>query len=137
MSKEQMEQDKEIREARKRLKPTRVKSRHVPAWLRSRLLKLKREGKLPTARKWPNNYELLMAAEKAAGCVHLFDHWGSTQRNGKIVLVSEPYGPCVKSVVKLADFLGVECSIEANSWHYPGCTVRVVYYPHEHNKEQS
>jgi hypothetical protein len=121
------EQDKEIREARKKLKPTKVKSRHVPAWLRSRLLKLRREGKFQSDRT--NNYALIFSAAEAVGCSCLLDHWGSAQRNGETVFVSEPYGAEAERVERLATFLGVNGVIESNSWHYPGYTVRVVFYP--------
>ena len=117
-----------IERARKLLKPSPVKACRVPTWLRSRLLKLKKEGKFHS---YSNCGENMLKDAMAAINVpsSALDNWGSTNWYDEEVLVTEPYSPNILHMSRLAHFLGVRCQGSGNSWHDPGYTSRILFVP--------
>ena len=112
-----------IREARKLLKPTEVKLHKVPGWFRKQLLKTTGCSHGLTA-----GWSVLQHAIDKADAHMLFDHCGSTVLStGTPAFVAEPYGGDVRQVTKairFAELTGLDVHISANSWWYPGQTVR-------------
>lgn len=118
----------QIDRARALLKPSEVQRRRVPNWLRLALLR-----EFGCLRGLNAGADVLNhALDQIGGNVHNWlDHWGATiLSNGQKVLVSEPYQVSNKSlevVAELADRVGCRWWISANSWHFPGRTIRIVF----------
>jgi hypothetical protein len=118
--------DQVIKAARKVLEPTRVKQGRVPKWLKDRLKQAQKEGRLGATHPWES---LLQAAADASGGHHWLDHWGTTMWGGHEWFVSEPYNldwDILQELQKFAEILGQRFRIDANSWHYPGRTIRIM-----------
>jgi hypothetical protein len=65
--------------------------------------------------------------------VNWLDHTGSTTWGKARAWVSEPYSHAVtaenlRQIELIADFAKLHSSIDANSWHCPGDTVRIVFW---------
>ena len=119
-----------IKEARELLQPSKVKTGKIPPWLRSKLRKAKREGRIDPV--GPGDCFLLEAAAIASsGSAAWLDHWGRTAWNFKDAFVSEPYQFEEESARKFAELLGIDCELSPNSWHFPGRTFRLLFYPKE------
>jgi hypothetical protein len=102
------QQKKLIDQARAVLTPTKVKLSHVPRWF-------KKSGLFGPGRSTNKRW---------------LDHWGSTKVNGEEAFVSEPYDIGSEALLEceeIAKRLGLVFYIDANSWHYPGRTLRLVF----------
>lgn len=123
------EVERRIAEARRILEPTEVRLHRVPKWLR--LLMLQKFG---CRNRDTSGGGVLWNAVQTDSCGGWLDHWGSTMMCGKLCFVSEPYNVTAEKVADVDAFaarLGVQWSLSANSWWYPGHTVRIVLWPPE------
>lgn len=123
-------QRKWIDDARKLLGARKVKLHDVPTWLKKRLRAYRKRKHL-----LPLPASLLLENTDTGGVHGWLDHFGTVDhpRLGK-VFVSEPYGLTDDGALSLAAYckvLGLEWYVDANSWWYPGHTVRIVIYEHE------
>ena len=119
-----------IDRARDLLQPSAVKTGRIPPWLRWKLRAAKREGRIDPAGE--SDTWLLQAAVVAAGGGGLWmDHWGRTDWNFKDVFVTEPYHFEEEPVRRFAELLDLDYRVSANSWHYPGSTFRILFFPKE------
>lgn len=122
-----------IRQAREVLKPTPVRTSHVPTWLKKRLVLASREGKFdvnPAVGLLGS--AVLHTVTEDADDDRWLDHWGSTEDESVGMLdcfVSEPYYFHQGSVQAFADLLDLEWVMSPNSWHYPGHTFRLLFFP--------
>ena len=119
-----------IAEARRLLNPSPVQLHRVPGWLRKRLRKAFHHEAWETS-----GPQLLLAAVRKIGGHNgdaVMDHWGTTtDAKGRPVFVTEPYGLTatgLETIQALASACKCEWRVEANSYWYPGHTVRVVLY---------
>ena len=116
-------QRQHIEAARKLLKPTPVRLRHVPNWLRLRMLKAFGCSNRDTA-GWA-------VLNHATGGINpsWLDHWGSTVLpSGQRAFVSEPYNfgaETARAVQAFCEPAGLRWHVDANSEWYPGWTVRI------------
>ena len=129
-----------IAHAREVLRPSKVKINHMPGWLTKRMLVAKKAGKFSSlflSRSGSNMMVEILAAMPRLS--HWADHFGSTilARGGKgprEFFVAEPYGLTEQSAlgaIQFAEMLDLGIEIDANSWHYPGSTVRIIFWPKE------
>jgi len=113
-----------ISAARELFKPSPVRLHHVPDWLRRRMLKA-----FGSAHRDTSGWGVLNHALRG-GQDFWLDHWGTTTLpNGHRAFVSEPYGFTPEMARGLQEFckpMGVSYYVSANSWWYPGWTVRIV-----------
>jgi hypothetical protein len=108
-----------------------VKKGRLPAWLKPRLRQEARARKLSEGFGPPSDTFIL---ESLGARFPWFDHWGTTQRSGREVLVSEPYGLSQHNTEEFTDFcrlLGLSFEIESASYHRPTHTLRVHMWPRE------
>jgi hypothetical protein len=133
-----------ITKARELLKPSPVRIHHVPKWLWRRLNRQfadsYRVAYGPTSGQIDGMSILLYAASMVSkpNLPIWLDHWGSTVPQGeygstinKLCFVSEPYdfsSSCATEVDQFCQRLGIEWYLFANSWHYPGRTLRITMY---------
>ena len=113
-------------QVRELLKPTAVRSSHVPDWLRRELLKVYGCPNRDTA-----GFAVLQHATGDALWSWL-DHWGSTKIGDKLCFVSEPYDVSIEELSQidsLARRIGCPWYLSPNSWWYPGRTIRIVIEP--------
>ncbi len=101
--------------ARKALTPSPVKLGKVPTWLKKSMkLVFKDPDKEIHSPIWS-------------------DHWGTAEWGShKDAFVSEPYGIGIDTLVAVDDFakkVGCEWKLCSNSYHFPGNTFRIVFYP--------
>ena len=118
-----------IQRARELLKPSPVRLHHVPGWLTKRIKQ--RLGRLPGCHYADDR--LREVASMAAGsvmCDSWLDHWGSTTHRGRKAFVTEPYADRshIEAALRFADLLGLQVEFAANSWWYPGSTLRIAFY---------
>jgi hypothetical protein len=63
------------------------------------------------------------------------DHWGKSRgEDGQEVFVSEPYHmdpDDMEKIDQFAELLQLDWTLNAKSWHYPGHTFRVEFWPRE------
>jgi len=133
MPKPKSEVQQQIDTAREILKPSPVRPNHIPRWFAQCLkpFRHKHDG---------TNMSFHRMREAVGG--RWVDHYGSTLivrrefgrevRTEQICFVSEPYGfrpDDARYLDELAKRTGVLWSLEANSWWYPGHTVRIVIEP--------
>lgn len=139
MTKSQAEirQRQHIEAARELLKPSPVRHHHVPDWLRRRCLKRFGTGGNGDTSGW---HVIHHAVEQVVDgrSRHWLDHFGSTTIGDRRAFAIEPYNltrPCLADVFRLGDELGLDVEIDANSWWYPGRTIRVLFFePTEGNQ---
>lgn len=131
MASKQSDADREIAKRRAIFQPTPVNLHHIPRWF-AQCLK-------PYRHRHDTTLEAFERMRRAVGDSWL-DHWGSTKivrRSGQQLseetyFVSEPYGLSPQGVRALAELervTGIRWSVEANSWWYPGRTLRIVIEP--------
>ncbi len=117
---------KQIDDARLLLKPSPVELHHVPDWFRRALLKA-----IGCCHGDTSGWGVLNYARQKFSWTWL-DHFGSTTLGDRICFVSEPYNvnPAELQQVKdLAEKIGCQWYLCANSWWYPGSTLRIVFDP--------
>lgn len=134
----QAQQQEEINELRTLLNPSPVKQQRIPKWLRTKLRAAKRAGKIELLEyESRNDYALVTAAAHAAsgsgwGTHGWLDHWGTTETClHDELFVCEPYelgADALQSVAKFAELLGINYEVHANSWHFPGKTIRILFW---------
>jgi hypothetical protein len=107
------------------LKPSPVRSNHLPPWFKTAL-----------AKAYPVEFKACyrdhaMLLDRVARGEGWLDHCGSTRlHNGSIAFVSEPYGltpGALAAVEALAERLGCRWHVSANSWWFPASTLRIVF----------
>lgn len=113
----QRQQERHIAACRELLQPIPVRPSHVPGWLARRIRQ--RLGIRGCADA------LLHRALALAGFT--VDHWGSI--DGGQRFVSEPYPEPndLAGAERFAALLGLRLKIDANSWWYPGFTLRLTF----------
>jgi hypothetical protein len=145
---EHEDRDEFIQQLRDLLRPTRVRPQHIPTWLRDHLQSLHAEGIIQTYPGFGPMDLFAAAVDLANGenhsVIRWLDHWGSTRistPNGHLEpFVTEPYCYSVddgytkdremwQPLHRFADILGGNYLIDANSWHYPGRTIRILFFP--------
>ena len=99
-----------INQLRAILQPTPVEKEKFPRWFR-----LRRGDKLP----------------------RFFDHWGRTMTRGGNVVVAEPYFTAMteeqwEEVRRFAIKYDLKYMVVPNSYHFPGLTLRIVFWNKEH-----
>lgn len=101
--------------------PSPVRPNHVPPWLCRRLF----AAYGPCYGRRGSN---LLAHLRQR--VSWLDHCGSTRLpDGRVAFVSEPYSVSaddLRSIAEIAALLNCEWWVTANSWWYPGHTLRIV-----------
>ena len=120
-------QQERFRQLRKLLKPTEVRLHHVPNWFRRRLLKV-----FGCSHGYTGGWFVLDHARKQhfGDNARWLDHWGSTKYRSGTAFVSEPYQVSPETVALLDSFakrIGVDWHLSANSWWYPGWTIRILF----------
>lgn len=83
--------------------------------------------------EWWTNLHVLSSAPGRRTEVGWFDHTGSTMWGKARAWVSEPYPHAIttenlRQIELIADSAKLHCGVDANSWHYPGHTVRIVFW---------
>ena len=121
-----------IKRARKLLCPSEVKTGRIPRWMRTKLQALQRQGIINSCHKDFYLEDLKRVADGEQSPIRSWlDHWGWTDWNFHECFVAEPYGldeGAMKSIARFAELLDAEYCISANSWHYPGSTIRILFY---------
>ena len=119
-----------IHRARELLKPSEVRLHHVPNWFRLRMLKAFGCSDGDTT-----GWDVLHRAVRIhfGDNAHWLDHFGSTKYAGSVAFASEPYEMAVTpdAVARLDAFtekLGIKWHLSANSFWYPGWTIRILLY---------
>ena len=102
-----------IEASRKLLKTSPVKLAHVPTWMKNAI------------RKVDPDHPLLVGTSQQGW----LDHWGSISQAQ--MFVSEPYtyNFHTSTILEIEAFcrrFGFTYAISANSWHYPGATIRII-----------
>lgn len=100
----------------------------IPRWIRKRVLAAIRAGLIPPTNTFLMNpwHALRHAALTLGG--DWIDHAGTLSRDGRELLVSEPYGITGTSTRQLEEFcrvLGLRFEISAVSWWLPSQTIRI------------
>ena len=116
-----------IEAARELLQPSPVQVGVMPEWFASRLKRA--FGTLD-----PDKRDAI-SDRFAARREHVFDHAGQSIIPDRFIdpacFVCEPYGldsaTCIL-ISRLCGDLGCYYLIDANSWHYPGKTIRVIFH---------
>ena len=123
-----MTQAEHIDAARKLLKPNPVAKGETPEWLQKILDDV--YGGLPFS-----------SVMKSCGSHYRVDHWGTSKGDYRDCpddcFVMELYGVCTEELVateKFCDRHNLSFYTHANSWHYPGKTIRIAIYQ-DHEKE--
>ncbi len=122
-----------IAEARRILNPSPVRAEHVPDWLRRRMLKAFPSTSGHRHRNTRGWAVLQDALRSFAHSSYWCDHPGSTWMNGigGTAFVVEPYTLNQYHLAEIAEFarqVGCKYEVSANSWHFPGNTVRVIFF---------
>lgn len=117
--------------ARDILQPSPVRLNHVPAWFRRALLKA-----FPSAKGYGGGTSGSIVVDAVERNLKLswLDHWGSTEWRGRTAFVSEPQDLTLEdmqSVAELAKAIGCTYRMDANSFHYPGRTFRILILPRD------
>lgn len=119
------EQTRRIEQARRLLQPTPVQLHRVPNWLRRRLL-----AAIGCGGGGTSGYAVLAHAERLMGWRWL-DHWGASTYRGQPCFVSEPYHVSADDMAAVAELCrrcNLDSHLSANSWWYPGETIRIAIY---------
>ena len=102
----------------------------IPSWLTKRLRAFGR-------RQHVGGYSAEMIMQSYMPCsMHWLDHWGTLKPgcccSDAAAFVSEPYGLTDKDAKEVTRFCealgGLSWHVEADSWWYPGSTVRIVIH---------
>lgn len=116
-----------IKARREILQPTPVALNRVPRWLRLRLLAATRGRRALGASV--SGLSLWGDAQLMFGI--RFDHFGTTTYCGKPAFCSEFYDLVfaeMSRIETLCRAIGCEWTLQANSWWYPGETLRVILF---------
>jgi hypothetical protein len=120
-----------IETARKLLSPTPVRLHHVPKWFAVQARQLARKIGCRLPYEWTDD-SIHALARRFATCEETWmDHYGSTTIHGRMAFVAEPYPVSAETIGKIAELarqLGLECFVSANSWWYPGWTIRIGFW---------
>jgi hypothetical protein len=112
-----------VQAARKILKPSPVRN-GVPGWFRRALLNaFPAEG---------GDGASVVNSVKRRLRLSWLDHWGATEWRDQTAFVSEPYHLTLEdmqSIAELTKAIGCTYEIDANSFHYPGRTFRILILP--------
>ncbi len=124
---------KKAEAARNILQPSPVSLNRVPDWFRRALLRA-----FPSAKGASGSTSGSNVVDAVSRSLKLswLDHWGSTKWRDRTAFVSEPYQLTledVQSVADLAKAIGCAYEIDANSFHYPGSTFRILILPRDAN----
>ena len=138
------ETQQQIDAARKILKPTKVHLGEIPRWLSKRVTAYINHNHVDGGYDLPEMRLRIViedVAKKAglkerAKYSYRLDHWGISEGRYHCCpnncFVSEPYGFCsyaAQIIEALCNALDLEHHVDANSWHYPGHTVRIILHP--------
>jgi len=134
---ERVNQREYIRQARELLGAEKVKIGRIPIWLKRRLVQAVKDGRIES--DWPAELRFVEdILQNDAPTRGWLDHWGSARSSRSYVkgemFVSEPYDLCPDKMEKIdqfAELLQLDWHVLANSWHYPGYTFRVEFWPRE------
>lgn len=119
-----------IEAARALLRPTPVKLHHVPNWFRMALLRGFGCADCRTSGEDVLHYAIDCVRRRNYFSSWL-DHWGSTAYQSRPNFVSEPYNITednVKEIAEIARKSGCKWFLTANSWWFPGATIRIAFY---------
>lgn len=114
-----------IESARDLLKPTPVRI-GLPNWFRRRLL-----AAYGCNHGLTSQWAVLDHLRETAKPSTWLDHVGTTTWHKQPCFVAEPYHLAlaeVQSLARVAEDCGCQYKILANSWHFPGQTLRVLFY---------
>lgn len=104
----------------------------APTWFAGRVSALVREGLLPKPEFRLSGWFPVDFAARHFGRRWL-DHAGRLRIAGQPeYLVAEPYNLMPQAMQDLENFgffMGLNYSISSRSWWYPGCTVRITFWP--------
>jgi hypothetical protein len=122
-----------IRQARDLMPVAEVKQWAMPKWFLDRLRRAIRDGRFVT--EFAESPTTALTSNKLTR--GWLDHWGSSRNVRKCipadrVFVSEPYELCIgklNRIQRFADLLGLYWMLCARSWHYPGSTFRIEFWP--------
>lgn len=122
------EQRTTINALRKLLKPGEVRLHHLPSWVGNALRKAFKQ------RKYDDPVSCLFNAFR--GMESIVDHWGSIDPASDLAFrlrpfVLEPYSISAERLARceeVARVCGANVVVEANSWWYPGRTIRIAFY---------
>lgn len=125
-----------IDDARKLLNPSPVRTSHVPTWLKKKIRAAVKAKQVAARYSDPE----MVLLNDLTWENRWLDHYGTTTwRDFKDVFVSEPYsvdGKTLSQIEQFAERLGLECQVDANSWHFPGWTIRILLWPKEWEQER-
>lgn len=123
-----MTTQRQIDASRLLLAPSPVRSLHVPAWLRYACLRV-----YGRSAWWGTcGPAVVQRAAVACGDSYWLDHFGSTIVGGIQCFVAEPYPQSVDSLraaERFANSIGADMTVSADSWWYPGATIRLLFSP--------
>jgi hypothetical protein len=122
-----------IASVRELLKPTPVRLHHVPQWLNVAVSRVaKAQGwKIPANMDHPVRFGWCLDQLGADGCKGLsgsLDHFGSWKAGKREGFCGEPYQLNAREIAAweaFAELAGLECYVSADSWWYPGWTLRI------------
>lgn len=125
--------EEHIKALRTLLKPEPVRQGRIPQWLQRRVRNVQQRS-----HRYIGEHLVDWLQKEFPRCGHWIDHWGTITRDygehgGKRQLfVSEPYDFCHEdfdAALNFARACDLRVWVEANSWWYPGWTVRIVFAP--------
>lgn len=122
--------DERIKSMRRLMEPSPVRTGHVPGWLGLALRRAYYPGYSGVISN--SAWYSLTYAQARLGTFSWLDHYGTSVIGGIRCFVGEPYGfssECAKQLCRIQSDTGLTWWVTANSWHYPGYTVRVVINP--------
>ena len=126
-----LSQETLIRKARELFEPSKVDIQRVPPWLRKRLIAALKAKSYTNVCATRHSGGLLESAANATDDSMWLDHWGVTTMSSVQYFVSEPYeyGFHLRAIQQFVDMLTLEYRVLANSWHFPGRTIRILFRP--------
>lgn len=116
------ETDVKIAEARRILRPSPVQLRKIPAWFKRAIRPLFGSAEERELLRIPRGFPVRL------------DHWGATTWNGRPAFVTEVYDLNAEDLLNAQTFaerIGCCWRVSANSWHYPGQTIRLLFFQQE------
>ena len=125
-----MEQSELIKAARELLEPTPLKKGKIPIWFSKKITKFAREHNIDNDLSSVCWY---ISEQLGINNPWWIDHWGAGRddryNNTGICFISEPYGigtDDLRLLDSLCDSMDISYYISANSYHFPGKTIRIV-----------
>lgn len=125
-----------IRRARQILQPTEVSTGTIPAWLVKRLQAANRAGRIDNPRGLHPNVQTdvtFLLPDAVGPDAQWLDHWGTAACPVcDDAFVAEPYEfyeETIESAQRFAELLDLSWLYSPNSWHYPGHTFRLLFWP--------